>query len=139
MKKLLAVLLVAFLAVAIAPKNATAIPAFKKAFDQRVTAVSKDAKLVATIKAAKCNVCHYVDGDKKSKKQKNDFGVAMGKLLKKDNYKSTRIAAEPDKVKAEFDAAFEKLMATKNAKGKTYGELLKAGGLPGTVNLPPKK
>ena len=99
-----------------------AVPAFKKAFDQRVTNVSKDAKLVTALKAAKCNICHYVDGDKKSKKQKNDFGVAMGKLLKKDNYKSTRIAAEPDKVKAEYDAAFEKLMATKNAKGKTYGE-----------------
>ena len=139
MKKLLAVLLVAFLAVAIAPNNADAIPAFKKAFAQRVTNVSKDAKLVEAIKAAKCNICHYVDGDKKSKKQKNDFGVAMGKLLKKDNYKSTRIAAEPDKVKAEFDAAFEKLMATKNAKGKTYGELLKSGSLPGTVNLPVKK
>ena len=139
MKKLFAILLVAFLAVAIAPKNADAIPAFKKAFDQRVTSVIKDAKLVATIKAAKCNVCHYVDGDKKSKKQKNDFGVAMAKLLKKDNYKSTRIAAEPDKVKAELDAAFEKLMATKNAKGKTYGELLKAGDLPGTVNVPVKK
>ncbi len=139
MKKLFAILLVAFLAVAIAPKNADAIPAFKKAFDQRVTNVIKDAKLVATIKAAKCNVCHYVDGDKKSKKQKNDFGVAMAKLLKKDNYKSTRIAAEPDKVKAELDAAFEKLMATKNAKGKTYGELLKAGDLPGTVNVPVKK
>ncbi|MEE2990766.1 MAG: hypothetical protein VX715_09135 [Planctomycetota bacterium] len=139
MKKLLAVLLVAFVAVAIAPKDVDAVPAFKKAFDQRVTNVSKDAKLVTAIKAAKCNVCHYVDGDKKSKKQKNDFGVAMGKLLKKDNYKSTRIAAEPDKVKAEFDAAFEKLMATKNAKGKTYGELLESGNLPGTVNLPPKK
>ena len=75
----------------------------------------------------------------KSKKQKNDFGVALSKLLKKDNYKSTRIAAEPDKVKAEFDAAFKKVMDTKNAKGKTYGELLKAGDLPGTVNLPPKK
>ena len=139
MKKLLAVLLVAFVAAAIAPKNVDAVPAFKKAFDERVTNVSKDAKLVTAIKAAKYNVCHYVDGDKKSKKQKNDFGVAMGKLLKKDNYKSTRIAAEPDKVKAEYDAAFEKLMATKNAKGKTYGELLKAGKLPGTVNLPPKK
>ena len=53
MKKLLAVLLVAFLAVAIAPNNADAIPAFKKAFDQRVTNVSKDAKLVEAIKANK--------------------------------------------------------------------------------------
>ena len=139
MKKLLAVLLVAFTVVAIAPKNADAVPAFKKAFDQRYTNVIKDAKLVAKIKEAKCNVCHWVDGDKKSKKQKNDFGVALSKLLKKDNYKSTRIAAEPDKVKAEFDAAFKKVMATKNAKGKTYGDLLDAGDLPGTVNLPPKK
>ena len=139
MKKLLAVLLVAFVAVAIVPKDVDAVPAFKKAFDQRVTTVSKDAKLVAKIKEAKCNVCHWAKGDMKSKKQKNDFGVALSKLLKKDNYKSTRIAAEPDKVKAEFDAAFKKVMATKNAKGKTYGELLEAGDLPGTVNLPPKK
>ena len=139
MKKLLAVLLVAFVAMAIAPKNADAVPAFKKAFNQRYTNVIKDAKLVTKIKEAKCNVCHWAEGDKKSKKQKNDFGVALSKLLKKDNYKSTRIAAEPDKVKAEFDAAFKKLMATKNAKGKTFGELLKAGELPGTVNLPPKK
>ena len=58
MKKLLAVLLVAFTVVAIAPKNADAVPAFKKAFDQRYTNVIKDAKLVAKIKEAKCNVCH---------------------------------------------------------------------------------
>ena len=139
MKKLLAVLLIAFVAMVIGPKNADAVPAFKKAFDQRYTNVIKDAKLVTKIKAAKCNVCHWAKGDMKSKKQKNDFGVALSKLLKKDNYKSTRIAAEPDKVKAEFDAAFKKVMATKNAKGKTYGDLLDAGDLPGTVNLPPKK
>ena len=49
MKKLLAVLLVAFVAVAIAPKDVDAVPAFKKAFDQRVTNVSKDAKLVSRL------------------------------------------------------------------------------------------
>jgi hypothetical protein len=139
MKRLFAIVLVALIAVAVAPKNADAIPAFKKAFDERVTNVSKNKGLVAKLKETKCNICHYSTPDSKSKKQKNDFGVALAKLIKKADYKTTRIQAEPKKVKAEFDAAFKKVFASKNAKGKTYGDLLEAGELPGTVNVPVKK
>ena len=134
MKKLLAVLLVAFVAVAIIPKNADAVPAFKKAFDQRYTNVIKDAKLVPKIKAAKCNVCHWAEGDKKSKKQKNDFGKEVAKHLQKKNYTSTRVREEADAVSKEFDAAFTKIMAVKGPTGKTYQTRINEGQLPGTVN-----
>lgn len=129
MKKLMMLLLAVGVVTTFAIQQVIAVPAFKKAFDQRVTNVSKNAGLVAAAKEAKCNVCHYG----KSKKMKNDFGKAMAKLLDKDDYKSTRIQAEPEKVKAEFDAAFKKLWATKNPKGVTYGALIEQGKLPGTI------
>ena len=129
MKKMFMLLLATAVVSTFAIQHAIAIPAFKKAFDKRVTSVSKNAGLVAAAKEAKCNVCHFG----KSKKMKNDFGKALATLLKKANYKSTRIQAEPEKVKAEFDAAFKKVWAMKNPKGVVYGTFIKDGKLPGTI------
>lgn len=69
-----------------------------------------------------CNTCH-VKG--KSKKKRNDYGVALEKALGKD--KKTKDTAIIKK-------AFEKVEKEKSVKdkAKTYGELIKEKKLPGT-------
>lgn len=64
-----------------------------------------------------CAICH----PGKSKKERNDYGKALSKLVTKaDKDDAKKIA---DSVKA--------IESEKNAAGKTFGELIKAGMLPG--------
>lgn len=70
-------------------------------------------------KTAKCNVCHFGD----AKKNRNDYGDAMVKALAgKKNLK------EGDEG---IKTALKAIEAEKGAEGKTFGELIKAGKLPG--------
>ena len=66
-----------------------------------------------------CAVCH----PDKSKKIRNNYGASLGKAIGKAN--------ESDEAK--IKAALEKIESEKSAtEGKTYGDLIKAGELPGT-------
>ena len=127
MKKVCLMLLLGLLAVGFAV-NAQATPVFKKHFDKSYVESSDNKDFVEAAKAAKCNVCHYG----KSKKNRNDYGKALSKFLKKDDFKTSRVKAEPDKVEAEMKEGFEKAGKEKNADGKTFAELIKDGKLPGT-------
>ena len=73
--------------------------------------------------------CHFG----KSKKNRNDYGKALSKLLKKDDYKTARVKAEAEAVDKELEEAFKKVEAMKSPGGQTYGERIKAGELPGSV------
>lgn len=85
----------------------------------------------------KCDTCHRPGADKKAKGHGlNDFGEAVHKHLKHKEF----LAA--NKVKANNPAEAAKAVqlvadalkaaeAEKNAEGKAYGELMKAGRLPG--------
>ena len=109
--------------------NAFAIPVFKKQWDETYVADNKNEAFVAAAEEAKCNVCHYG----KSKKNRNDYGEALHKYLEKDEFKSARVKAEPEKVKAEIEEAFKKVAEMKAKDGETFGEKLEAGKLPGTA------
>lgn len=104
---------------------ALAIPPFKKAFDEQY---GKNEQIKKASDEAKCNVCHFGT----SKKNKNDYGKALGELLKKDKYKEDRLKAEADAVKKEIEEAFKKVEDGKSKGGEKFGERLKAGKLPGT-------
>jgi len=134
MKHLALLLTITFSALFATTSEVQAIPAFAKAFKERVTDKSKNADFVAAATAAKCNICHFATPESKSKKQKNDFGKEIAKHLSKKNYTSTRIREKAAAVKSEFDAAFAKVMAAKNPSGKTYQSRVDAGQLPGSVN-----
>ena len=134
MKHLALLVTITFSALFATTTEVQAIPAFAKAFKERVTDKAKNADFVAAATAAKCNVCHFATPESKSKKQKNDFGKELGKHLSKKNYTSTRVREEAAAVKKEFDAAFAKVMAAKNPDGKTYQSRVDAGKLPGSVN-----
>ena len=104
---------------------ATAVEPFKKEFDAKY--VKKDAttdaekNLAAAAEKAKCNICHVG----KSKKNRNEYGKALGTLLTKKDGKDS----------AKIQDALEKVAGMKsNSKddgSPTFGDLIKAGKLPG--------
>jgi len=67
---------------------------------------------------AKCNVCHF--GSKKT--DRNDYGVALSEALGAKNVKDAA------KITEALKAVESKPSST---EGKTFGELIKAGELPG--------
>jgi hypothetical protein len=73
---------------------------------------------VAEAKDVKCGVCHPVT----DKKERNDYGMALGKAIGTKNEKDVEL----------IKAAMTKIESEKSATdGKTFGDLLKAGKLPG--------
>jgi hypothetical protein len=120
-------LLLACLVLVLLAAPAWAIPPFSDAFKKAY--VKPGEPLEAKVMEVKCNVCHVG----KEKKDKNEYGKAVGKFLKKADF--TGDAKKYDDVKG--DAAQKALAdglksaeAEKSSSGKTYGELIKAGELP---------
>ena len=74
-----------------------------------------------------CSICHPV----KDKKKRNNYGAALGKAIGKKS----------EKDKEKLKAALVKVEKEKSAtEGKTFGDLIKAGELPGTKDVvAPKK
>ena len=100
---------------------AQARPPYKKQFDAKY--VKKDStdptekKFAEAAEAAKCNICHV--GEKK--KDRNEYGNALAKLLTKDDTKDI----------PKIDAALDTVAKEKSAGGPTFGDLIKEGKLPG--------
>lgn len=87
----------------------------KEYFDGFKEKYGSDKQLAPLIDDAKCFVCHVG----KSKKNRNDYGKALSKLLMKE------------KDKAKIQEALGKVEGEKSPDGKTFGELIKEGKLPG--------
>ncbi len=105
-------LAVAALAVASGLNTAEARPNYLKDF----TDTYPEVKEAGTVK---CGVCHI---GKPADKKWNDYGTAMGKALGAKNVKKS------DEVKA----SYKKIEGEKSGtEGKTFGDLLKDGKLPG--------
>jgi len=89
------------------------------------------AKTLAGLKT-KCDVCHKPGVDKKAKGHGlNDFGQAFHKHLDDKQFMALHKEKKADEALALIKEAWAKTEAEKNAAGKTYGELIKAGSLPG--------
>lgn len=125
MKRLVAVALVAFVFVA-GSSPAFAIKGFNDQF--KLTYAEGKGDFTKLVEEAKCNVCH-VQGE--NKKVRNEYGEAFKDLLKKDAFPAKRFKEEPEKCKEEIEAAFKKVEEMKAKDGKTFGEKIKAGVLPG--------
>ena len=105
---------------------------YAKAWEKKYVGDKKSGvqkKLAAAVaKVKKCNVCHDPRkiGGKISKKNRNDYGKALSKLLtKKDKKNTKKINDALTKV--------AKMSADKKKKKPTFGDLLKAGKLPAVV------
>jgi hypothetical protein len=139
MKRHVVHLLVGLLAVSLTA-SAWALPPLPKYVSEYYAARPEYAKFSEawTALTLKCNACHKPGADKKAKGHGlNDFGEAMHKHLKHKEFLAADKAKLDDAKMAELAKRLvaEALAAAEAAKkdnGKTYGELMKAGTLPGT-------
>lgn len=81
--------------------------------------VKEGTPLAVAVEAAKCNVCHVG----KNKKDRNAYGEELAKLLDKKTDKEDKA-----KIKQALEAVAK--LPSKEA-GKTFGDLIAAGQLPG--------
>ncbi len=100
--------------------EALARPKYKNMVDAKYPDLAKkhgtDGKLA-------CTVCHPKIDGKDDKKVRNNYGTALGKALSKKN------ESDEEKIKE----ALGKIESEKSAtEGKTFGDLIKDGTLPGT-------
>jgi cytochrome c2 len=80
---------------------------------------AREKAFAAACEKAKCNICH----EGISKKNRNAYGKELAKLLKRERDKDD---------KPKIQAALDKVAAMKpDPKSPTFGELIKAGRLPG--------
>lgn len=109
--------------VSLVPSQAAeAFPNYQKVLLKEYIDKSKDEKFIKYYrKEVKCYFCHQ---GKKSKKNRNAFGVALDKFTvkkeKKDNEKTTKALVKVMKLHSN----------PKDKKSPTYGELLAKGKLP---------
>ena len=106
--------------------SAWAIPPFNDAFKKLY--VKEGTPLAEKVNEVKCNVCH----EGKEKKNKNEFGKAVGKFLKKGDFTGDNKKYDPksDEGQKALKEGLEKAVAEKSSGGKTYAELIKEGELP---------
>lgn len=121
--------------------TASALPPLPPYIEEHYSRSPEHAKHLQMYKALegehKCEACHRPDADKKMKGHGlNDYGEAVHKHFKhRDFNKADKLgkdnAEEAAKAKKIIAEALEKADAEKNAAGQTFGELIKAGKLPG--------
>jgi len=121
--------------------TASALPPLPKYIEEEYAVSPAHAKYLAMYKALegehKCDSCHKPGVDKKTKGHAlNDYGQAVTKNFKhRDFNKADKLGKdnpeEAAKAKKLLAEALEKADAEKNADGKTFGDLIKAGQLPG--------
>ena len=123
MKKVWVCLVVAVVGYALCVHSASALPPFNKEWMAKYKEGNSNAKFVAAVDEAKCNVCHKG----MSKKDHNEYGKVVKKYLTKAKY--NEIKEDEAKSKQYILDGLQKAEGEKAANGKTYGELLKAGVL----------
>jgi len=121
MKKVCICVVVCLTGMAWSMQSASALPPFNKEWIAKYNAGDKNA----AFKEAKCNICHAGE----SKKMKNEYGKAVGKYLTKAKY--NEIKEDEAAAKKYILEGLQKAEGEKGAAGKPYGDLLKAGKLPG--------
>ena len=131
------VLLSALLALSFC-NSALALPPLPPYVAEHYKSNPEYAKFAATFAGLKmkCDTCHKPGADKKAKGHGlNDFGKAVHDNFKHKDFLAANMAkdnpAEAAKAKKLVAEALAAAEALKNADGKTYGQLIKAGQLPG--------
>ena len=91
----------------------------------------KDSEaIVAKAKAAdKCNLCH--DAASKSKKDHNEYGKALKNHMPAEEFMKLKGPDDKAALAKKLGEALKATEADKHSSGKTFGEVIKAGKLPG--------
>ena len=129
MKKFLVCAMVIGLAFGSVNRLALAIPPYSEAWKAIYVTDSKDEAFKKLGTEAKCNACHVEKEDKK--KVRNPYGESVKTLINSKTFPKDKFKSDPDKTKKEIEVAFKKIEELKAKDGKTFGEKIKAGQLPG--------
>ena len=124
MKKVCVYLALVAVVMGLSFESASALPPFNKEWIAKYKEGNGNGKFVEAVETAKCNVCH----EGTSKKMKNEYGKAVGKYLTKAKY--NEIKEDEAAAKKYILEGLEKAEGEKNGSGKSYGEVIKAGGIP---------
>jgi hypothetical protein len=125
---------VALAVAACGAREAVALPPINVQWHEKYSALKDQVvKTYGEETTGRCYVCHVAG---KGKKEKNAYGMAVGKFItkaeitkiKEDAGDNTEAAAEA--TKKYILEGLAKVEAEKAADGKTYGEAIKAGKLP---------
>ncbi|HVA49894.1 MAG TPA: hypothetical protein VNH11_26240 [Pirellulales bacterium] len=119
MRRVILIVLFAGLACGLLSRQAGARAPYLKEFKEKYGA--GDEAYANLIEETKCFICHVG----KSKKNRNSYGIALSKVVMKNEKQKAKIAEALGKVEEE-----------KSPDGKTFGELIKEHKLPGG---PPQK
>jgi hypothetical protein len=82
---------------------------------------AKDKTFSEAVEKAKCNICH----EGKVKKNRNDYGKALGELLSRKTDTENK-----EKILAALKTVEAKHVNPKDDKSPTFGERIRAGKLP---------
>jgi hypothetical protein len=115
--------IVAAIFVSSLPQSAFGRPQYRT----RLAEVYQGSKIASAVNEAKCNACHYGT----SKKNRNDFGLALSKHLTKEVF--LELNKDKKALDERISQSLKAVLSEKSASGKTFGELIEAGRLPGTA------
>ena len=125
MKKFVVTLLVGAFALTVCLGSAQARPAYPGIIGE--TYKDNEAIVTKSKAADKCTICH----DAKDKKIRNEFGKALSKHMPTAEFMKLKDPADKEKLAKKVGEALKETEADKHSSGKTFGEVIKAGKLPG--------
>jgi len=127
MKKFVVTLLVGAFAVTVLLGSAQGRPAYPN----MIKDYYKDNKAIVEKAGAtdKCNLCH--DPASKLKKDHNEYGKAVKKHIPKEEFDKLKDPTMKAALEKKLGEALKATEADKHSSGKTFGEVIKAGKLPG--------
>ncbi len=91
---------------------------------------SEEFKLAA--KKAGCNICHVKGKQKKAKDSRNEYGRAVNKFLKAEDFPKDKIKADPEGTKKAILEGIQKANELESSDGKVFGDKIKNNELPAT-------
>lgn len=112
MRKLIAVAVAGLMFASAFSGGANGQAKYKSEFQKKYTSVAENHKI-------DCYTCH-IKGEGKTKKDRNEYGKALAKVIAKKEKDSEKIKEALKKVESE----------KRPSDGKTWGEILNAGELP---------
>lgn len=129
MKKVLVFALVASVAIGgFTPSLVMAQKPYGDAWKAFYVDGSKDEGFIKLAGEAKCNVCHIQGANKK---ERNPYGAEAVAVFKANSINKDLPKKDPEGFKKSIQTAFKALEEIKGKDGKTFGEKIKAGQLPG--------
>jgi hypothetical protein len=128
MKKFLVFALIASIASGTAVPVALGQKAYNDQWTANYVADSKHEEFKKLAGDAKCNICHIQGAPKK---ERNPYGKEAAAIFKEAGINKDSPKKDEAGFKKSIAEAFKKLEEVKAKDGKTFGEKIKAGELPG--------